>query len=289
MSTALNPRQNRLLAGLPRDSFKRLLPHLQRVPMALGQILHQHHVPFEHVYFPDSVAVALVSVLKDGASSEIGLIGNEGMVGTSLLLGSVDAACRAVALGAGEAYRLKFVFLKAEFERSPEVRGLLLRYVQSLRIQTAQTAICNRHHSVDQQLCRWLLLTLDRMQTDQVSMTQELIALMLGVRREGVNAAAGKLQDAGLIRYGRGTIIVLERIGLEARSCECYETVKQEIERLVPAQWGYAHEACEAALPVCASVRWHRVTASGGADRVTEHSCTERVQTAIAHRVTLVL
>jgi CRP-like cAMP-binding protein len=226
--------KNRLLASLPSDSFERLRPHLQLVQMPLGQILHQQHVPFEHVFFPTTSAVSLVSVLKDGASAEIGLIGNEGMVGTSLLMGGGDAACQAVVQSVGEGYRLKAALLRVEFERSPEVLGLLLRYVQALMIQTSQTAVCNRHHSVDQQLCRWLLLTLDRVTTNRVSMTQELIAQMLGVRREGVTAAAGKLQEAGLIQYSRGTITVIDRNGLASRSCECYETVKFETDRLVP-------------------------------------------------------
>jgi CRP-like cAMP-binding protein len=202
--------------------------------MELGKIVHQQHVPFDDVFFPTTSAVSLVSLLKDGSSAEIGLIGNEGMVGTSLLMGGGDAACQAVVQSAGEAYRLNVDFLKSEFERTPEVLHLLLRYVQSLMIQTAQTAICNRHHSVDQQLCRWLLLTLDRVSTNTVSMTQGLIAQMLGVRREGVALAAGKLQEAGLIQYGRGVITVLDRPGIEARSCECYATVRDETDRLVP-------------------------------------------------------
>lgn len=227
-------RQNRLLASLPVDSFERLRPHLQLLPLTLGQILHQQHVPFDHVYFPIDSAVSLVSTLKDGASAEIGLIGNEGMVGTPLLMGGVDAACQAVVQSAGDGFRLKATLLKTEFERSRAVLGMLLRYVQALTIQTAQTAVCNRHHSLDQQLCRWLLLTLDRVATNKIQMTQELIAQMLGVRREGVTAAAGSLQDAGLIQYSRGTITVLDRCGLERRSCECYATVKFETDRLVP-------------------------------------------------------
>jgi CRP-like cAMP-binding protein len=234
MHRATSHRQNRLLASLPSESFDRLYPHLHRVPMALGQIVHEQHVPFADAYFPTTSAVSLVAVLKNGSSGEIGLIGHEGMVGTSLLMGGGDAACQAVVQSEGEAYRLKVALLKVEFERSPAVLHLLLRYVQSLMIQTAQTAICNRHHSVDQQLCRWLLLMLDRVATNKVSMTQGLIAQMLGVRREGVTGAAGKLQDAGLIQYGRGVITVLDRVGIEARACECYATVKQETDRLVP-------------------------------------------------------
>ena len=202
--------------------------------MASGDILHEQHMPFVHVFFPTTAAVSLIAILKDGGSAEIGLIGCEGMVGTSMLLGGIDATRRAVVQCAGEGYCLKADVLNTEFEHSPGLLHLLLRYVQALLIQTSQTAICNRHHTVDQQLCRWLLLTLDRMTTNQVIMTQELIAQMLGVRREGVTAAAGKLQDAGLIQYSRGIITVLDRKGLEDRVCECYETVKQETDRLVP-------------------------------------------------------
>ena len=234
MSNVANYRLNRLLASLTSDSFERLRPHLQWVRLSLGQILHEQHVPFENVFFPITSAVSLVGILKSGASAEIGLIGNEGLIGTSLLMGGSDASCQAIVQSAGEAYRLKSTLLKAEFDRSPAVLGLLLRWVQALSIQTAQTALCNRHHSVDQQLCRWLLLTMDRVTNNQVHMTQELIAQMLGVRREGVTAAAGKLQDAGLIQYSRGTITVLDRPGLEERSCECYETVRAETDRLVP-------------------------------------------------------
>jgi len=234
MSKVSSHRSNRLLASLPAESFERLHPHLQLIAMPLGQILHKQHVAFEHVFFPTTAAVSLVAVLKDGASAEIGLIGHEGMVGTSLLMGSADASCQAIVQSAGEGYRLKAALLKTEFERVPEVLNLLLRYVQALLIQTSQTAVCNRHHSVDQQLCRWLLLTLDRVTNNQVSMTQELIAQMLGVRREGVTAAAGKLQEAGLIHYSRGVITVVDRMGVEARTCECYATVKQETDRLVP-------------------------------------------------------
>jgi CRP-like cAMP-binding protein len=228
-----NHQQNRLLASLPSGFFNRLRPHLELVPMTLGQILHQQHVPFEHVCFPTTAVVSLVSVLKNGASAEIGMIGHEGMVGTSLLMGSADAACQAVVQSAGEGYRLKIAYLKTEFERSQEVLSLLLRYVQALLIQTSQTAVCNRHHAVDQQLCRWLLLTLDRVTTNKVNMTHELIAQMLGVRRVGVTLAAGKLQDAGVIKYHRGTITVLDRSSLAERSCECYETVKHETQRLM--------------------------------------------------------
>lgn len=226
--------KNRLLASLPSDAFERLRPQLRLVQLDLGQILHQQHVPFEHVFFPIDSAVSLVSILGSGASAEIGLIGCEGMVGTSLLMGSKDASHQAVVQSAGSGYRLRVGFLKTEFEHNIDVLHLLLRYVQALSIQTAQTAVCNRHHSVDQQLCRWMLLTMDRVPTSQVHMTQELIAQMLGVRREGVTAAAGKLQESGLIQYSRGTITVLDRAGLELRSCECYETVRREIDRLVP-------------------------------------------------------
>jgi len=225
--------QNRLLASLPKGSFNRLRPHLELVPLTLGQILHQQHVAFDHVTFPTTAVVSLVSILKNGASAEIGMIGHEGMVGTSLLMDGADAACQGVVQIAGDGYRLKITYLKAELVRSPEVLNLLLRYVQALVIQTSQTAVCNRHHEVDQQLCRWLLLSLDRVSTNKVHMTQELIAQMLGVRRVGVSVAAGKLQAAGLIQYHRGTITVLDRSALETRSCECYTTVKQETHRLL--------------------------------------------------------
>lgn len=234
MSNEYNHRLNRLLASLPTDSFERLHPHLHLVPMSLGQVLLHQHVRFDQVYFPTTAAVSLVSILKSGASAEIGLIGNEGMLGTSLVMGGVDSAWQAVVQSAGEGYRLKFERLKEELARSPPVLALLMRYMQALTIQTAQTAVCNRHHTVDQQLCRWLLLTLDRIMSNKVHMTQDLIAQMLGVRREGVNAAAGKLQDAGLITFARGTITVLDRQGIAARSCECYDTVKYEIDRLLP-------------------------------------------------------
>lgn len=246
MFNAFTHRLNRLLASLPSASFERLHPRLELVPMLLGQIVHKQHATFDQVYFPTTCAVSLVSVLKNGASAEIGLIGNEGMIGTSLLLGGMDAPCEAVVQSAGEAYRLKFAYLKAEFKRTPVVLNLLLRYVQALTIQISQTAICNRHHSVDQQLCRWLLLTLDRVNTSKVRMTHELIAQMLGVRREGVTTAAGKLQDVGLITYSRGTITVLDRDGVAARSCECYATVKNEIDRLVPMPVRPLHEDVQA-------------------------------------------
>ena len=192
MSNALDHRRNRLLASLPSDVFERLLPHLRRVPMVSGEILHEQHMPFVHVFFPTTAAVSLIAILKDGNSAEIGLVGCEGMVGTSMLLGGIDATRRAVVQCAGEGYCLKADVLKTEFEHSPGLLHLLLRYVQALLIQISQTAVCNRHHTVDQQLCRWLLLTLDRLPSNELTMTQELIANMLGVRREPQARCAGR-------------------------------------------------------------------------------------------------
>lgn len=234
MSTASPRPSNRLLASLPRSAVSRLRPHLELVPVGLGQVLHQQRVPFEDVFFPTSAVVTLVIALKGGASGERGMIGNEGMVGTPLLLGADDADHQAVVQVAGEAYRLKFAPLKTECERSPKVLHLLLRYVRVLYVQTGQAVVCNRYHSIEQQLSRWLLLTLDRVPSNEIHLTHEMIAKMLGVGRAGVTTAAVKLQNAGLIQYHRGTITVLDRRGLKARSCECYKKVRREIDRLVP-------------------------------------------------------
>lgn len=202
--------------------------------MGLGQVLHQQRVPFEDVFFPTTAVVTLVIALKGGASGERGIIGNEGMVGTPLLLGADDAGHQAVVQVAGDGYRLKIAPLKAECERSPKVLHLLLRYVRVLYVQTGQAVICNRFHSIEQQLCRWLLLTLDRVPTYEIHLTHETIAKILGVGRAGVTTAAVKLQNDGLIQYHRGTITVLDRRGLNARSCECNKRVTREIDRLVP-------------------------------------------------------
>lgn len=227
-------RQNRLLAALPAADLARISPFLEAAPMALGQVLYEPDVPMRHVYFPTTAIVSLLYVMEDGASAEIAVVGHEGIVGVSLFMGGESTPSRAVVQSAGEAWRLKGQELKAEFERGSEMQHLLLRYTQALLTQMAQTAVCNRHHSLDQQLCRWLLLSLDRLPADELVMTQELIANMLGVRREGVTEAAGKLQRAGLIEYRRGHITVLDRPGLEARTCECYAVVKKEYDRLLP-------------------------------------------------------
>ena len=229
------PKQNLLLAALPATEFGRLAPHLELVPMALGASLYESGTRLHHVYFPTTSIVSMLYVLEDGSSAEIAVVGNEGILGISLFMGGETTPSRAVVQSAGHGYRLKAALLKREFNRAGPVLHLLLRYTQALITQMAQTAVCNRHHSVEQQLCRWLLLSLDRLSSNRLVMTQELIANMLGVRREGVTEAAGKLQDAGLIRYSRGRIEVLDRTALEARSCECYAVVKRESDRLLLA------------------------------------------------------
>jgi CRP-like cAMP-binding protein len=229
-----SPRQNHLLEALPRSDYERLSPHLELIPMTLGEVLYESGVPLAYVYFPTTSILSLLYVMEDGASAEIAIVGNEGILGISLFMGGETTPSRAVVQSAGHAFRLKADLLKNEFGRFGPTMHLLLRYTQALITQMAQTAVCNRHHSVDQQLCRWLLLSLDRLQTNELSMTQELIANMLGVRREGVTEGAMKLQHAGLIRYARGRISVLDRAGLEQRTCECYAVVKKEYDRLLP-------------------------------------------------------
>jgi len=229
-----DPCQNYLLRALPAQETERLFPQLELVPMPLGHVLYESGSQLRHVYFPTTSIVSLLYVMADGASAEIAVVGNEGMVGVALFMGGETTPSRAVVQSAGHAYRLKGQFLKDEFTRAAALQHLLLRYTQALLTQMAQTAVCNRHHSVDQQLCRWLLLSLDRLPSNKLSMTQELIANMLGVRREGVTEAAGKLQVAGLIRYSRGHITVLDRPRLEAQCCECYAVVKKEFDRLLP-------------------------------------------------------
>jgi len=229
-----DPLKNHLLAALPADEWARWLPALEPVAMPLGDVLYESGAAMTHVYFPTTAIVSLLYVMEDGASAEIAVVGNEGLVGVSLFMGGETTPSRAVVQSAGQGYRLRGHLLKQEFNRSGPVLHLLLRYTQALITQMAQTAVCNRHHSLDQQLCRWLLLSLDRLQVDELVMTQELIANMLGVRREGVTEAAGSLQQAGLIRYRRGHITVLDRQGLEARTCECYAVVRKEYERLLP-------------------------------------------------------
>ena len=229
-----NPRQNHLLAVLPASEGERLFPHLEPVPLPLGEALYESGGRLNHVYFPTTAIVSLLYVMENGASAEIAVVGNEGIVGIALFMGGETMPNRAVVQSAGHGYRLKGHILTQEFDRSGTLQHLLLRYTLALLTQMAQTAVCNRHHSVDQQLCRWLLLSLDRLPVNELRMTQELIANMLGVRREGVTEAAGKLQSAGLIRYNRGHITVLDRPGLEARVCECYEVVRKEFSRLLP-------------------------------------------------------
>ncbi len=229
-----SPHQNHLLDALPKRDYERIAPHLELIPMPLGEVLYEPGIKLHYVYFPTTSIVSLLYVMEDGASAEIAIVGNEGMLGISLFMGGDTTPSNAVVQSAGHAFRLKAQLLKDEFGRFGPTMELLLRYTQALITQMAQTAVCNRHHSVDQQLCRWLLLSLDRLASNELTMTQELIANMLGVRREGVTEAAGKLQDDGLIRYQRGKITVLDRPRLEARSCECYQVVKTEFDRLLP-------------------------------------------------------
>jgi CRP-like cAMP-binding protein len=229
-----NPRQNHLLAALPAAEYERLLPNLQLVTMSLGAVVYESGGALGYVYFPTSSIVSLLYVMEDGASAEIAVTGYEGLVGIALFMGGETTSSRAVVQSAGSAYRLKAAFLKKEFDIGGALQHLALRYTQALITQMAQTAVCNRHHTVEQQLCRWLLLSLDRLPGNELIMTQELIANMLGVRREGVTEAAGRLQKDGLIEYSRGRIAVLDRSRLEARVCECYAVVKHEYDRLLP-------------------------------------------------------
>jgi len=231
-----SPKHNRLLACLPEAGYKDLLPALEGVSLPLGLALYESGGPQRFVYFPTSSIVSLLYVLENGASAEIAVTGNEGLVGISLFMGGETTPNRAVVQSAGYAYRLRGAVLKKEFERGGELQHLLLRYTQALITQMTQTAVCNRHHTVDQQLCRWLLLSLDRLPGNELVMTQQLIANMLGVRREGVTQAAGALDAEGLIEYSRGRITVLDRPKLESRVCECYAVVKREYDRLFPDQ-----------------------------------------------------
>ena len=233
MPTSTETRRNHLLAALPEDDLLRWLPQLESVVLPLGKVLYESGGVQTHVYFPTSAIVSLLYVMENGAPAEIAVVGNEGVVGISLFMGGESTTSRAVVQSAGRAFRLNATAMKSEFNRAP-VLHLLLRYTQALITQMAQTAVCNRHHTLDQQLCRWLLLRLDRLDDNTLVMTQELIANMLGVRREGVTEAALKLQRAGLISYSRGRIEILERAGIEHRSCECYAVVKKEYDRLLP-------------------------------------------------------
>ncbi|MBU6995946.1 Crp/Fnr family transcriptional regulator [Ferrovum myxofaciens] len=234
MSSLSDPRQNHLLAALPEEDYAYFSPFLEGVQMPLGEVLFESGMQMRHVYFPVDSIVSLLYVMEDGSSAEIAVVGNEGIVGVSLFMGGETTPSRAVVQSAGNAYRLKGQFLKNEFFRAGPMQHLLLRYTQALLTQTAQTAVCNRHHTLDQQFCRWLLLSLDRLPSNELIMTQELIAAMLGVRREGVTEAAGNVQKAGLIKYSRGHITILDRVGLEKRVCECYAVVKKEFDRLLP-------------------------------------------------------
>jgi CRP-like cAMP-binding protein len=228
-----SPRDNHILDALPAEERDRLFPYLSFVSMPLGKVLYESGETLKHIYFPTDSIVSLLYVMKDGASAEIAVVGNEGAIGVALFLGGETTPSRAIVQSAGSAYRLEGKRLKLEFNRHGQMLHVLLRYTQSLITQMAQTAVCNRHHSVNQQLCRWLLLSLDRLRSNELKMTQELIANMLGVRREGVTAAAGELQKAGVIRYSRGKIAVLDRAKLEQLSCECYSVVKKETDRLL--------------------------------------------------------
>ena len=234
MSSPLSPRQNHLLAALPMADYARLLPDLELIAMPLGWVLYESGGQMGHLYFPTTSIVSLLYVMESGASAEIAITGNEGLVGISLFMGGESTPSRAVVQSAGKGYRLKASVLKREFALGGALHHLALRYTQALITQMAQTAVCNRHHSLDQQLCRWLLLSMDRLPGNELRMTQELIANMLGVRREGVTEAAGNLQAAGLIHYSRGHITVLDRAKLEQRVCECYGVVKKEFDRLLP-------------------------------------------------------
>jgi CRP-like cAMP-binding protein len=234
MSSVHDPQQNYLLAALPAAERERLFPHLELIELPLGKVLYESGDYLRYVYFPIDSIVSLLYVLQDGASAEISVVGNEGLIGSALFMGGETTPSRAIVQSAGYAYRLIGQRLKDEFYQNGEMQPLMLRYTQALITQMAQTAVCNRHHSVDQQLCRWLLLSLDRLPSNQLVMTQELIANMLGVRREGVTESAGKLQKLGVVLYSRGHITVLDRPKLETLCCECYAVVKKETDRLLP-------------------------------------------------------
>ena len=238
MSDSQAPQQNHLLAALPAEIFERISPHLELVSMSLGEVLCESGDQLQYVYFPTTAIVSLHYVMESGASAEIAGVGNEGVLGISLFMGGNTTPSRATVQTAGYGYRLKRRLMMEEFNRAGgrragALQNLLLRYTQALIAQMSQTAVCNRHHSVEQQLCRWLLSTLDRLPSNELTMTQELIASMLGVRREGITEAAGHLQQAGFIRYRRGHITVLDRSGLQSRVCECYAVVKNEYDRLL--------------------------------------------------------
>jgi CRP-like cAMP-binding protein len=254
MRCVTDPRENHLLASLLDADLQHLLPQLERVVMPLGQVLHESGFTQNHLYFPTSAVVSLMCMTEDGATAEIAVVGNEGVVGISQIMGGGTTTIQAVVQGTGEGFQLKAQTMKEEFNRSSAVRGVLLRYTQALMTQMAQTAVCNRHHSVDQQFCRLLLLCLDRLQGKELVMTQESLAHMLGVRREGVTGSAGKLQRAGLINCTRGHILVLDREGIEKRTCECYAVVKKEYDRLLPKAEVKVPSGAEGRLPLYAQV-----------------------------------
>jgi CRP-like cAMP-binding protein len=238
MATQLKPQQNHLLAALPSDVQGRLFPNLELIEMPYGKVLYESGDRMSYVYFPVDSIVSLLYVMENGASAEVSVVGNEGFVGMALLMGGDSTPSQAIVQSAGHAYRLAARLFKEEFHRHTEMQVLLLRYTQALITQMTQTAVCNRHHSVEQQLCRWLLLCLDRVPGDQLYMTQELMSNMLGVRREGITDAAGSLQRQGAIKYARGLITVLDRAAIERLSCECYAVVRKETDRLMPFATG---------------------------------------------------
>ncbi len=234
MSSTQTPQVNQILKTLGNETINKFFPDLELVKLDLGNVLYESGEKLSHVYFPTSAIISLLYVMENGSSAEIAVVGNEGMLGVSMFMGGDTTPSRAVVQSSGYGYRVKVNQLKDGFEHNPDTMHVLLKYTQALMTQITQTAVCNRHHSIDQQLCRWLLLSLDRLETNQLKMTQELIANMLGVRREGVTEAAGKLQKSGLIKYSRGLIEVLDRQGIEEKCCECYQVVKDEYERLLP-------------------------------------------------------
>ena len=235
LTTPHTPAQNHLLAALPKEEYEFLLLYLEEVEMPLGKVLYESGGKLHYVYFPTTCITSLLYVIENGASAEVAMVGNDGIIGINLFMSGGTMPNRAVVQSAGYAYRLRGTLIKKEFLNNKPMMRLLLRYTQALITQMAQTAVCNRHHSIDQQLCRKLLLSLDRLPSNKLTLTQELIANMLGVRREGITDAAGKLQQAGLIHYSRGQITIVDRAGLEARVCECYQVVKTETDRLLPA------------------------------------------------------
>ncbi|MDQ2972606.1 MAG: Crp/Fnr family transcriptional regulator [Rhodanobacteraceae bacterium] len=234
MTAATNPKRNELLATLPAAAWVRLSANMEPVELRLGEVIYESGAPQPYVYFPTDSIISLLFVMTNGDSAEIAIVGNEGLVGIALFMGGGTTPSRAVVQSGGSAFRVKAKYLRNEFEHAGALQEVLLRYTQALVTQMGQTAVCNRHHSLEQQFCRWLLMSLDRLPSNELSMTQELIANMLGVRREGVTEAAGRLQNAGVISYSRGRITVLDRPRLEKLSCECYEVVRQEFARLLP-------------------------------------------------------